>query len=87
MLNDSCVPKNETEVAERELLKQNRPQGEEGTRSFHWDLCDLLINYLSDACKARWYLGFYGVTPRVGIKWETLRNYAQRKNSANEEKD
>ena len=45
------------------------------------------MNYLSDACKARRYLGSYGLISSVVIKWGNLRNYAQRRNSVKTEKD
>ena len=57
------------------------------TERLHFHLYKLLMNYFSDAYKASTYLGSYGLIPSAGIKWEDLRNYAQRRNSIKTEKD
>ena len=57
------------------------------TERLHFHLHKLLMNYFSDAYKASTCLGSYGLIPSAGIKWEDLRNYAQRRNSIKTEKD
>lgn len=43
--------------------------------------------YFSGAYKARRYLGSYSLIPSIDIEWDTLKNYAPRRNSVNAEKD